>query len=109
MELWQEINQQGHGVASIFPTPSTHSRQSPEYDRKMSSQVAAALAVFAVLQIIIVAKMGGALVMHLGIFLTLGGFSIGARALESRWATLPQHIAHPALLAAELRADVRDL
>lgn len=74
----------------------------------MSSHLAAALVVFAVLQIAVVAKLGGSLPMHLGIFLAIGGFSIAARNLEYRWARLTQGELSQgdAGLSAPFRADV---
>ncbi|RVT42382.1 hypothetical protein ENE74_05780 [Sphingobium algorifonticola] len=51
----------------------------------MSSHLAGALVVFAVLQIGVVARLGGSLLMHLGIFFAIGGFAMAARGLEARW------------------------
>ncbi|MDX3910055.1 MAG: hypothetical protein QHC67_09575 [Sphingobium sp.] len=72
----------------------------------MSSHVAAALTVFAVLQIAVVASLHGSLLMHLGIFLSLGCFSVAARTLESRWAHLPQTPQRIASVRAQYRADL---
>lgn len=77
-------------MASMFPAKFFEGNQPVDYARKMSSHVAAALVTFAILQIAVVAKMGGSLLMHFGIFLAIGGFSIAARALEQRWADFVQ-------------------
>ncbi|UZW56927.1 hypothetical protein NUH86_15125 [Sphingobium sp. JS3065] len=53
--------------------------------RRMSTHLAAALIVFCLLQIFIVAKMGGSLLLHLGIIIAIGGFAVAARGLERRW------------------------
>ena len=54
----------------------------------MSSHLAAALVIFCLLQIFIVAKMGGSLLLHLGIIVAIGGFAVAARGLERRWELL---------------------
>lgn len=54
----------------------------------MSSHLAAALVVFCLLQIVIVAKTGGSLVLHLGVIVAIGGFAVAARGLERRWEML---------------------
>lgn len=59
-----------------------------DYGKRMSTQLAAALVTFALLQIFIVAKMGGSLVLHLGIIVAIGLFAVAARALERRWVIL---------------------
>lgn len=75
----------------------------------MSSHVAAALVIFAVLQIAVVAKMGGSLLMHFGIFVAIGGFSIAARSLEHRWANIPDEGQHGPRLDKEMRGDLATL
>ena len=60
------------------------------YAKRMSSHLAAALMMFCVLQIGIVARMGGSLVLHLGIIVAIGGFAVAARRLERRWEMLDQ-------------------
>lgn len=70
--------------------------------------MAAALVIFAVLQIAIVAKMGGSLLMHFGIFLAIGGFSIAARSLEHRWADMRDQ-GQPGHLDKEMRSDLATL
>ncbi|MGK2911048.1 MAG: hypothetical protein ACSLE1_14790 [Sphingobium sp.] len=72
----------------------------------MSSHVAAALVIFAVLQIAVVAKMGGSLLMHFGIFIAIGGFSIAARSLEHRWANMPDWAQGRSRLDKEMRGDL---
>ena len=83
-------------MASIFAA-RTNDRHHINYAKQMSSHLAAALVLFAVLQIAVVARMGGSLMMHLGIFFAVGGFAMAARGLEARWvsfsaSTLPQDI-----------------
>lgn len=58
------------------------------FAKRVSSHLAAALVVFALLQIFVVARMGGSLILHLGIIAAIGGFAIAARGLEHRWAML---------------------
>lgn len=62
--------------------------QASGYAKRMSSHLAAALVTFCLLQIFIVAKMGGSLVLHLGIIVAIGAFAIAARGLERRWELL---------------------
>ncbi|WP_241241853.1 hypothetical protein [Sphingobium algorifonticola] len=71
-------------MASIFATRSGD-RPVIDYATRMSSHLAGALVVFAVLQIGVVARLGGSLLMHLGIFFAIGGFAMAARGLEARW------------------------
>ncbi|EQB03749.1 hypothetical protein L286_01310 [Sphingobium sp. HDIP04] len=56
--------------------------------QRMSTHLAVALVVFCLLQIFIVAKMGGSLLLHLGIIVAIGGFAVAARGLERRWELL---------------------
>ena len=58
------------------------------FSGRISSHLAAALVVFCLSQIFIVAKMGGSLVLHLGIIVAIGGFAVAARGLERRWQML---------------------
>ena len=60
------------------------------YAKRMSSHLAAALVIFCLLQIGIVARMGGSLILHLGIIAAIGGFAVAARGLERRWEMLDQ-------------------
>jgi len=64
--------------------------QSPGYAKRISSHLAAALVTFCLLQIFIVARMGGSLLLHLGVIVAIGGFAVAARALERRWHMLEQ-------------------
>jgi hypothetical protein len=93
-------------VASLFPTHAINQQQAANYAKRMSSHVAAALTVFAVLQIAVVASLHGSLLMHLGIFLSLGCFSVAARSLENRWAHLLQGRQHVGGARAQYRADL---
>lgn len=73
-------------MASAFDSGALlHAR--PAYAKRISSHLAAALVIFALLQIFIIAKFGGSLVLHLGIIVAIGGFAMAARTLEHRWAT----------------------
>lgn len=96
-------------MASIFPARTAGKLQSVDYGRRMSSHVAAALVIFAVLQIAVVAKLGGSLVMHLGIFVAIGGFAVAARSLENRWVALSEKSADADHLAQYFRADILPL
>ena len=58
------------------------------YARRISSHLAAALVVFCLSQIFIVARMGGSLLLHLGVIVAIGGFALAARTLERRWQLL---------------------
>ncbi|KKW94170.1 hypothetical protein YP76_03950 [Sphingobium chungbukense] len=79
------------------------------YARRMSSHLAAALVVFCLLQIFIVAKMGGSLLLHLGIIIAIGGFAIAARGLERRWEMLDQSGLSAHGLAVRFRRDLLQL
>lgn len=95
-------------MASLFPSRSFR-RNAPAYDKRISTHVAAALVAFALLQILIVAKMGGSLLLHFGIFIAIGCFAMAARALEHRWAQL-SHSGLPASgLATRFRMDLLQL
>lgn len=59
-----------------------------DYAKRISTHLAAALVAFCLLQIFIVARMGGSLVLHLGIIVAIGGYAIAARGLERRWQML---------------------
>lgn len=72
----------------------------------MSTHVAASLVIFAILQIAIVAQMGGSVLMHFGIFLAIGGFSVAARALENRWSNIGLRIEDADRLKALFHADL---
>jgi hypothetical protein len=74
--------------------------------KRMSGQLAAALVVFALLQIFVVAKMGGSLVLHLGIVIAIGGFALAARALEHRWNALSASNLPEDGLATRFRIDL---
>lgn len=58
------------------------------FAKRMSSHLAGALICFCLLQIFIVAKMGGSLLLHIGIIFAIGGFALAARGLERRWQML---------------------
>ena len=75
----------------------------------MSSHLAAALVVFCLLQIFIVAKMGGSLLLHLGIIIAIGGFAIAARGLERRWEMLDQSGLSAHGLTIRFRRDLLQL
>ncbi|WP_150290219.1 hypothetical protein [Sphingobium estronivorans] len=79
------------------------------FARRMSTHLAAALVVFCLLQIFIVAKMGGSLLLHLGIVIAIGGFAIAARGLERRWDMLDRSGMPPQRLVVRFRRDVLQL
>lgn len=77
--------------------------------KRMSTHLAAALVVFCVLQILIVAKMGGSLLLHLGVIIAIGGFAVAARGLERRWEMLDQSGLPRHGLALRFRRDLLQL
>lgn len=77
--------------------------------RRMSSHLATALVVFCLLQIVIVAKMGGSLLLHLGVIIAIGGFALAARGLERRWEMLDQSGLPTQGLALRFRRDLLQL
>ena len=79
------------------------------YAKRVSSHMAGALVVFAVLQIVVVAKMGCSLAMHLGIILAIGGFALAARGLEHRWVALGHSGLPDDGLATRFRVDMLQL
>ena len=79
------------------------------HSRRISSHLASALIIFCLLQIVIVAKMGGSLVLHLGVIVAIGGFAIAARGLERRWVMLDQSGLSAHGLAQRFRRDVLHL
>lgn len=93
----------------MFPVGLFVRKPSVDYARRMSNHVAASLMVFAILQIIVVARMGGPVLMHLGIFVAIGGFSIAARALENRWTDTARRAENPDQTRFLFRADLLPL
>ncbi|CAM5370669.1 hypothetical protein [Sphingobium scionense] len=89
-------------MATLFDIQAT-GRNGTGFAKRISTHLAAALVVFCLLQIFIVAKMGGSLVLHLGVIIAIGGFAIAARALEHRW----QMLDHSGLSHAGLRLRFR--
>lgn len=79
------------------------------YAKRISTHLAAALVTFCVLQILIVAKMGGSLALHLGIIVAIGGFAVAARGLERRWHLLEQGGLSESGLALRFRRDLLQL
>ncbi|WP_236709875.1 MULTISPECIES: hypothetical protein [Sphingobium] len=96
-------------LATIMNNRAARGHRNPSFAKRISSHLAAALVVFCLLQIFIVAKMGGSLVLHLGIIIAIGGFAVAARGLERRW----QMIEHAGLsqngLALRFRRDLLQL
>jgi len=76
------------------------------YAKRISSHLAAALVAFCLLQIFIVAKTGGSLILHLGIIVAIGGFGMAARGLERRWQMLEQGGLSHGSLHLRFRRDV---
>lgn len=79
------------------------------FAKRVSSHLAAALVVFCLLQIFIVAKMGGSLVLHLGIIVAIAGFAIAARGLERRWQMLERGGLSQSGLRVRFRRDLLQL
>jgi hypothetical protein len=77
-----------------------------DYAKRMSGHTAAALVVFVLLQIMIIAKTGGSLLLHLGIVVAIGLFAMTARTLEHRWIALSQASLPDAGLATRFRTDL---
>lgn len=94
----------GVGVLATALGNSAHSRKS--FAKRISTHLAAALVVFCLAQIGIVAKMGGSLVLHLGIIIAIGGYAIAARGLEHRWQMLERGALSESSLATRYRVDV---
>ncbi|MFB0873794.1 MULTISPECIES: hypothetical protein [unclassified Sphingobium] len=84
-----------------------HPRKS--FAKRISTHLAAALVVFCLAQIGIVAKMGGSLVLHLGIIVAIGGYAIAARGLERRWRMLERGTLSASSLATRYRVDVAQI
>ncbi|CAN5364776.1 hypothetical protein BH10PSE12_BH10PSE12_27820 [soil metagenome] len=95
-------------MASLFQNRSS-SAQAAEYDKRMSSHLAGALVIFALLQIFVVARMGGSLLLHLGIIIAIALFATAARTLERRWVILAQSGLPSAGLATRFRIDLLQL
>lgn len=95
-------------MATLFDT-HIRSGRSAGYAKRISTHLAAALVTFCLLQIFIVAKMGGSLVLHLGIIVAIGGFAMAARGLERRWHMLEQSDLPRGGLALRYRRDLLQL
>lgn len=85
----------------------THYRKA--FAKRISTHLAAALVVFCLLQIFIVAKTGGSLVLHLGVIVAIGGYAVAARGLEQKWRMLEQGGLPQSGLALRFRRDVAQL
>ena len=83
--------------------------RSSGFAKRVSSQLAAALVTFALLQIFVVARMGGSLILHLGIIVAIGGFALAARTLEHRWSMLDGGTLSHSGLALRFRRDMLTL
>lgn len=94
-------------MASLFQNRT--SINAADYAKRMSSHLAVALVSFALLQIFVVARMGGSLLLHLGIIITIGLFALAARALERRWVMLSGSGLSDSGLATRFRVDLLQL
>lgn len=94
-------------MASTFSERSAAKKT--DLAKRMSSHLAGALVAFALLQIFVVAKMGGSLILHLGIVVAIGGFALAARGLEHRWVALRDSGLPEAGLMARFRTDLLQL
>ncbi|WP_420143887.1 hypothetical protein [Sphingobium sp.] len=79
------------------------------FAKRISSHLAAALVTFCLLQIAIVAKSGGSLILHLGVIIAIGGYAVAARGLERRWQMLEQGGLPESGLALRFRRDLAQL
>lgn len=95
-------------MASIFGDGSERVGQNG-HAKHLSGHLAVALVVFALLQIFVVAWMGGSLILHFGIIAAIGGFALLARALERRWQMLDESGLPAAGLATRYRMDLIQL
>lgn len=99
----------GNGILATLFDNGAIDRHQAGFAKRISSHLASALVVFCLLQIFIVAKMGGALVLHLAIIVAIGGFAIAARGLERRWQMLEQGGLSHAGLRVRFRRDLVQL
>ncbi|MCP1470002.1 hypothetical protein J3E64_001689 [Sphingobium sp. OAS761] len=83
--------------------------QQTGFCKRISTHLASALVVFCLLQIFIVARMGGSLVLHLGIIVAIAGYALAARGLERRWEMLEQGGLSQSGLTLRFRRDVLQL
>ncbi|AMK16734.1 MULTISPECIES: hypothetical protein [Sphingobium] len=95
-------------MATLFKNASPQSHGG-RYAKRMSSHLATALVACCLLQIGIVAKLGGSLVLHLAIIIAIAGFAIAARGLERRWELFDESGLSGAGLDLRFRRDVVQL
>lgn len=95
-------------MAALFPLWSAEAGNG-QLAKRMSSHLAYALVVFAILQIFVVAMTGGSLLLHLGIIIAIAGFALAARQLERRWQALEQSAVPAPVLATRFRGDLLQL
>lgn len=79
------------------------------WSKRISTHLASALVVFCLLQIFVVAKLGGSLLMHIGIIVAIGGFGVAARVLERRWEWRERGDLSQESLRHRFRVDVAQL
>lgn len=81
-------------MAAYFSEPASPGNSSAYWHRKMSNNLAAALVLFAGLQIFVisavVANGATSLLYHLGIALLIAAIVPAARNMERRWEILPE-------------------
>ncbi|HWV12708.1 MAG TPA: hypothetical protein VN110_05380 [Sphingobium sp.] len=95
-------------MATAFNDDSTRSHGG-RYAKRMSSHLAAALVVFCLIQIGIVARMGGSLVLHLALIAAIGGYATIARGVERRWEMLDESGLSMSGLDLRFRRDVAQI
>lgn len=95
-------------MATFFNSDPAPARRAG-FGKRVSTHLALALVSFCLLQIFIVARMGGSLVLHLGIIIAIGGFAVAARSLEHRWDLLDRSGLSRERLRLRYRRDVFQL
>ncbi|MEJ7934377.1 hypothetical protein WG907_08935 [Sphingobium sp. AN558] len=95
-------------MATSFDDSATRGKRAG-FAKRISTHLALALVSFCLMQIFIVGRMGGSLVLHLGIIIAIGGFAIVARHLERRWVMLDRSGLSREGLRLRFRRDVLQL
>lgn len=111
-ESWKLSAKQDEGfaVATNFPLRNATVPLRRDWHRSMSNNLAAALVVYAGLQIFvisaIVATGATSLLYHLGIAVLIAAIVPAARSMERRWEQLPQYALPRQVIADRFRMDL---